>query len=88
MIISDKPGNEMKFHEIPIWDNEKNFQIKYSRASKMLCIVGKIYLKFDECRGPQMMPSICRATWAIVEVVEPSWAAWTPCKIAKNVADQ
>ena len=33
--------------------------------------VGRIYLKIDECRGPQMMPRVCRATWVVVEVVEP-----------------
>ena len=54
----------------------------------MSCRVGMIYLKFVECRGPQMMPRVCRAAWVVVEVVEPSCTAWTPCKIAKNVADQ
>ena len=33
---------------------------------------GKIYLNFVECRGPQMIPRVCRATWVVVEVVEPS----------------
>jgi hypothetical protein len=38
----------------------------------MSCRVDRIYLKFVECRGPQMMPRVFRVAWAIVEVVEPS----------------
>ena len=47
-----------------------------------------IYIKFVECRGPQMMPRVCRATWAIVEVLGPLWEAWAPYKIDKYVAYQ
>ena len=46
--------------------------MRYSRASKMSYRVGKIYLKFVECRGPHMMPRVCRAAWVVVEVVGPS----------------
>ena len=34
--------------------------------------VGRIYLKFVECRRSQVMPRVCRAAWVVVEVVEPS----------------
>ena len=46
--------------------------MRYSRAFKTLYKFGRIYLKFVECRGPQMMSRACRAAWAVVEVVEPS----------------
>ena len=46
--------------------------MRYSRASKKSCRVGRIYLKFVECKEPQMMRRVCRAAWAVVEVVEPS----------------
>ena len=46
--------------------------MRYSRASKTFCRVGRIYLKFVESRGPQMMPRVCRETWVVVEVVGPS----------------
>jgi hypothetical protein len=62
--------------------------MSYGRAFGMLCRVRTTYLKLVECTGPQRMPRFCRLAWAIVEVVEPPWAAWTPCKFVENVADQ
>ena len=35
-----------------------------------------------------MIPRVCRATWAIVEVVGLLWATWIAYKIAKNIVDQ
>jgi hypothetical protein len=29
------------------------------------------------------MPRVCRAVWVVVEVVEPPWEAWTPCKFVE-----
>ena len=46
--------------------------MRYSRASKMSSRVGIIYLNFAECRGPHMMPRVCRAAWVVVKVVGPS----------------
>ena len=57
--------------------------MRYSRASKMSCRVGKIYLKFTECRGPQMMPRVCRVAWAIVEVVDLREQNGHPAKLLK-----
>jgi hypothetical protein len=34
------------------------------------------------------MSRVSRATWVVVEVVEPLWAAWTTYKFVENVADQ
>ena len=83
MIIYDKPENETKFREIPIWDNKKNFQMRYGRASKTFCRVGSIYLNFVECRGPQMMQRVRRAARVVVQGVGLSWAPWTPWKFSK-----
>ena len=46
--------------------------MRYSRVSKTSCRVGRIYLNFVECIGPQMMPRVCRVAWVVVEVVGPS----------------
>jgi hypothetical protein len=62
--------------------------MRCGRASKMLCRGRNTSLKLVECRGPQRMPRVCRAAWVVVEVVEPLWEAWTPCKFVENVADQ
>ena len=34
--------------------------------------IGRIYLNFSKCRGPQMMPRVCRVAWVVVDVVGPS----------------
>jgi hypothetical protein len=62
--------------------------MSYGRSFEMLCIGLNTYFKLDKCRGPQIMPRVCRAAWVVVEVVEPLWVAWTPCKFVENVADQ
>jgi hypothetical protein len=49
--------------------------MRYERDFEMLCICYNTSLKLVECRGPQMMPRVCRVAWAVVEVVEPLWAA-------------
>jgi hypothetical protein len=61
--------------------------MSYGRAFEIICIGFITSFNLDECRGPQRMPRVCREAWDVVEVVEPSWAAWTPCNFFENIAD-
>jgi hypothetical protein len=75
LMISLKPGSQMRFHEIPILYIEEIFTMIYGRASNFFFIGSNTYLKSDECRGTQKMPRVCRETWYVVEVVKPPWEA-------------
>jgi hypothetical protein len=61
--------------------------MSYGRSFGMLCRGINTSFKLAECRGPQRMPRVCREPWVVVEVVEPPWAAWKPCKFVENVVD-
>jgi hypothetical protein len=60
----------------------------YGRTSEILWISHYTSLNLAKCRGTKRMPRVCKATWDVVEVVEPPWVAWTLCKFVENFSYQ
>jgi hypothetical protein len=58
-VISLKPINETKFHEITIWYEEKNFLMSYDQAYKTLCGGQNIFVKFAEEGCLAIRPRLC-----------------------------